>query len=114
MLQAQIFIDKHQLMGTQALHEYILQLLIKQSINGATVFEGSLGYGINQRINHPNVLFSFDETPMVVVFVDAKAKVLSALAALRKVWKGGLIITNQVELFRAEDHPDDDNFTVSE
>jgi len=103
MLQAQIFIDKHELMGSLRLHEFILQLLIKQNINGATVFEGSLGYGANQRINHPNALFSFDETPMMIVFVDAKPKVIQALTALRKVWKGGLIITGQVELFKAED-----------
>jgi|SRR5215217_4355477 len=104
MLQAQIFIDKHELTGTQLLYEFILQLLIKQDINGATVFEGSLGYGINQRINKPNALFSFDETPMVVVFIDTDAKVKSALTALRRVWKGGLITTQLVELFNDDDN----------
>lgn len=113
MLQAQIFIDKHELIGSQSLHEYILQVLIKHHIDGATVFEGSLGYGINQRINHPHALFSFDETPMMIVFVDEKAKVISALTALRKVWKGGLIITGVVELFKSEDHAADENNTAT-
>lgn len=103
MLQAQIFIYKHELVGTQTLYEFILQLLIKQNINGATVFEGSLGYGINQRINKPNALFSFDETPMSVVFVDSELKVKHALKALRNVWKGGLIVTSTVELFNDDD-----------
>lgn len=103
MLQAQIFIDKHELIGTQMLYEFILQLLIKQDINGATAFEGTVGYGINQRINKPNALFSFDETPMTVVFIDTDAKVTNALKALRKVWRGGLITTNAVELFNNDD-----------
>ncbi len=103
MLQAQIFIDKHELIGTQLLYEFIMQLLIRQEINGATAFEGTVGYGINQRINKPNALFSFDETPMIVVFIDTEPKVTNALKALRKVWKGGLITTNAVELFNDDD-----------
>ncbi len=104
MLQAQIFIDKHGLIGSQMLHEFILQLLIKNNINGATVFEGSLGYGINQHINNPNALFSFDNTPMVVVFIDTDVKVKNALQALRKVWKGGLITTCSVDVFNDIDN----------
>ncbi len=109
MLQAQIFIDKHELMGTQMLYEFILQLLIKQEINGATAFEGTVGYGINQRINKPNALFSFDETPMAVIFIDTDTKVKSALKALRKVWNGGLITTHTVELFNDDDDTAADN-----
>jgi len=111
MLQAQIFIDKHELMGTQALYEYILQLLIRQSINGATVFEGTVGYGINQRINHPHALFSFDETPMTIIFIDSKEKVISALTTLRKIWKGGFIVTNPVDVFNIEDNATGNNFS---
>ncbi len=103
MLQAQIFIDKHELVGTQTLYEFILQLLISHDINGATVFEGVLGYGLNQRINKPNALFSFDETPMTIVFIDDDVKVKNALKALRQVWKGGLIVTSAVELFNDDD-----------
>jgi len=100
MLQAQMFIDKDELKDTQSLYEFILQFLIKQKIKGATVFQGKLGYGENQRLNRPDVLFSFDETPMMITFIDEKEKVKSVLTALRKEVKSGFIITNQVETWK--------------
>jgi PII-like signaling protein len=100
MLQAQIFFDKDELKDTQSLYEYILQFLINQKIKGATVFQGKLGYGESQRLNRPDALFSFDETPMMITFVDDSEKVKSALTALRKEIKSGFIITNQVEKWK--------------
>lgn len=100
MLQAQIFFDKDELKDTQSLYEFILQFLIKQKIKGATVFQGKLGYGENQRLNRPEALFSFDETPMMITFIDEDEKVKSALTALRKEVKSGFIVTNQVEAWK--------------
>lgn len=100
MLQAQIFIDKDELKDSQSLYEFILQFLIRQKIKGATVFQGRLGYGENQRLNRPDALFSFDETPMMITFIDEDEKVKSTLKALRKEIKSGFIITNQVETWK--------------
>lgn len=97
MLQAQIFIDADELKGTQPLQEFILQFLIKQNIKGATVFRGRFGFGANQHMKRPNDLFSFDETPLMITFADESEKVRIALTELRKVWKGGFILTHQVE-----------------
>lgn len=97
MLQAQIFFEKDELKGSQPLYEYVLQFLINKKIKGATVFQGKLGYGDNKRLNRPDALFSFDETPMMVTFIDETEKVKSVLTALRKEVKSGLIIINQVE-----------------
>ncbi|MGZ3918647.1 MAG: DUF190 domain-containing protein [Bacteroidia bacterium] len=100
MLQAQIFFDKDELKDTQSLYEFILQFLIKQKIKGATVFQGKLGYGENQRLNRPEALFSFDETPMMITFIDEEEKVKSALTALRKEVKRGFIVTNKVDAWK--------------
>lgn len=97
MIQAQIFIDKDELQGTQPLYEYILRILIEQKIQGATVFHGKLGYGAHQYLNRPNDWFSFDETPLLIIFIDEDEKVKFALTALREAYKGGFIVTNQVE-----------------
>jgi len=97
MIQAQIYIDKDELKGTQPLHEYILKILIEQKILGATVFHGKLGYGAHQYLNRPHDWFSFDETPLLIIFIDEDEKVESALKALREVYKGGFIVTNQVQ-----------------
>jgi hypothetical protein len=97
MIQAQIFIDKDDMMGTQLLSEFIMEFLIKQKISGATVFRGRLGYGTNQHLNRPDDLFSFDETPMMITFVDEDEKVKTALTELRKQYTGGFITTHPVE-----------------
>ena len=59
-----------------------------------------MGYGENQRLNRPEALFSFDETPMMITFIDEDEKVKSALTALRKEVKSGFIVTNQVEAWK--------------
>lgn len=97
MIQAQIFIDAGDLKETQSVYEFILQFLIKQNIKGATVFKGRLGYGENQHLNRPNDLFSFDETPMMITFIDNDEKVKTVLTELRNQYKGGFIVTHQVE-----------------
>jgi uncharacterized protein len=97
MLQAQIFIDKDELKGSLHLYEFILQFLIKHKIKGATVFRGSIGYGHQQYLNRPTALFSFDETPMMIIFIDEDEKVKSTLTDLRQEIKSGFIVTSQVD-----------------
>ena len=99
MLQAQIFIDKDELHGTRPLSEYIMKFLIQHKIIGATAFSGEAGFGKNQVIKNPTRLFSFDESPMVILFVDDEKKVLSVLTALRKEVSSGFITTHTVEKF---------------
>lgn len=97
MIQAQIFIDADELRATQPLQDFIMQFLIKQKISGATVFRGRLGFGENQHLKRPNDFFSFDETPMMITFIDEDEKIKTALTELRKVWGGGFIVTHKVE-----------------
>lgn len=97
MLQAQIFIDKDDLIGLKPLYQYTLEFLMKHGIKGATVFKGVGGFGPNHRLKYPNDLFSFDDVPMVITFIDQKEHVEKVLTALRNETKAGLIITSQVE-----------------
>ena len=99
MLEAQIFIDKDELHDNQLLSEFIMKLLIKNKIIGATAFGGEAGFGKNQIIRNPSRLFSFDDTPMMIKFVDDETKVLSTLKELRKAYTGGFITTHKVEKF---------------
>jgi len=70
MLQAQIYIDKDELKGMQPLHQFIMQLLIVNGIAGATAFVGHSGFGVHHRLKQPTQQFSFDETPMLITFID--------------------------------------------
>ncbi|QAA82632.1 DUF190 domain-containing protein [Aequorivita sp. H23M31] len=97
MLQAQIYIDKDDLQGVKPLHKFIMQLLMENGIMGATSFVGFSGYGRHQILKQPGLQFSFDETPLLITFIDEQTKVKNALTELRKVYRGGLIITHAVE-----------------
>jgi len=98
MMQAQIFIDKDELHGSHPLFEYIIRFLIRHKIKGATAFRGYLGFGSHQHLKRPDDLFSFDEPPMMITFIDEDEKVLNTIALLRKEVKNGLIITHPVEI----------------
>lgn len=97
MLQAQIYIDKDELKGSKPLHQFIMQLLIEEGIAGATSFKGETGFGRHHRLKQPTQQFSFDETPMLISFIDDEKKVKNALTELRKQYRGGFIITHSVE-----------------
>ncbi|MDJ1467970.1 DUF190 domain-containing protein [Cytophagaceae bacterium DM2B3-1] len=99
MLQAQIFIDKGERKDSRLLFRYILEFLIIHKIEGATVFEGIAGFGPNQHITDPHSLFSFDEPPVLITFIDQDEKVRQVLTLLRHEMSHGLIITHQVEIW---------------
>ena len=99
MKQAQIFIDKDDLHGTQPVHEFIMQFLLLNHVDGATAFKGIMGFGNNQKMQRPNELFSFDEIPMMITFIDEDAKVDEVLKKLREEYSGGFIIVHPVHPF---------------
>ncbi|REA63220.1 DUF190 domain-containing protein [Dyadobacter luteus] len=99
MLKAQIYIDMDELMQDKPLYEFILEFLIDRKIKGATLFRGRLGYGEGRYLNRPNELFSFDQTPTMITFIDEENKVRNTLTELRKTVNSGFIITQQVEIW---------------
>jgi uncharacterized protein len=99
MLQAQIFIDKDEVFGSQPLYEFIVQFLLKHKVAGATAFRGVIGFGEHHQVKRPDSLFSFDEPPMLITFIDEDEKVLHVLKELRKRVNSGFIVTNKVERF---------------
>jgi PII-like signaling protein len=100
MIQAQIFFDRDKYKDDKPMTDYIMEFLLDNDIQGATAFRGELGFGSSQKINRPGRLFSFDEPPMVVTFIDQDDKVKQVLAAFRKKVKSGFIVTNAVEIWK--------------
>lgn len=99
MLQAQIFIDKDELHGTQPLYDFIFKFLIRHKIRGATAFRGQIGFGPHQHLKRPDGLFSFDEPPMMITFIDEDSKVKEVIKLLRQEVKNGFIVTHQVDVY---------------
>lgn len=99
MLQAQIFFDKDEIHDTKPMNEFIMDFLINHKIKGATSFKGHAGFGKNQYMKNPSRLFSFDEPPMLIVFIDEDENVLRVLKELRKEMTTGFIVTSKVDKF---------------
>jgi len=96
MKQASIFFDKDKYSNDKPMADYLMEFLVDQGVIGATVFRGEAGFGED----HPGRLFSFDEPPMVITFVDEDERVNNTLTALRKKIKSGFIVVNQVEIWK--------------
>jgi len=97
MTQAQIFIDKDEWRGMKPLHQSIMHFLMENAIAGATPFAGYSAFGRNHRLKQPTRQYSFDETPMLITFIDDTIKVKRVISELRKEYRGGLIVTHPVE-----------------
>ncbi len=97
MLQAQIFLDKEEIIEGKPLHEFIMKFLNEHGVSGATSFLGFSGFGKNQKMKRPNDLFSFDEPPMLITFIDQDEKVNHVLKAFRHITPRGFITVHSVE-----------------
>lgn len=97
MLQAQVFIDLEEMKGEQSLHDYLIKFLLEKNIAGATSFRGYAGFGIHHKIKQPRELFSFDEPPAMVVFIDEEDKVRKVVAELKVLLPHKLIFLLKAE-----------------
>lgn len=97
MKQVQIFIDKDEWKGMKPLHQFIMELLIEHGIAGATSFVGHSAFERHHRLKQPTQQYSFDETPMLITFIDEEKKVKEVLTDLRKQYRGGYTVTHTVE-----------------
>lgn len=100
MVQVQIFFDKDKFKEDKPMTDFIMEFLASNDILGATAFRGDLGFGENQKIKRPGRLFSFDDPPMVITFIDEDDKVKKVLTALRKKIKTGFIVTHPVQIWK--------------
>lgn len=100
MLQVQIFFDKDKFKDDKPLTDYIMEFLLENGISGATAFRGELGFGESQHIKRPGRLFSFDEPPMLITFIDHDEKVHKVLTSFRKKVKTGYVVVNPVEIWK--------------
>ena len=100
MKQASIYFDKDKYFKDMPMADYLMEFLVDQGVIGATLFRGEAGIGENHQIKRPGRLFSFDDPPMVITFVDEDERVSKALTELRKKVKSGFIVVSQVEIWK--------------
>jgi PII-like signaling protein len=67
---------------------------------GASVFHGIEGYGASSRIHTSRILSLSDDLPIAIVIVDAEDKINDFLPQLDDLIDEGLVIIDDVEVYR--------------
>jgi PII-like signaling protein len=67
---------------------------------GASVFHGVEGYGASSRIHTSRILSLSDDLPIAIVIVDTEDKVNDFLPQLDDLIDEGLVIIDDVEVYR--------------
>jgi len=67
---------------------------------GASVFHGVEGYGASSRIHTSRILSLSDDLPIAVVIVDTEEKINGFLPILDDLIDEGLVIVDDVEVYR--------------
>ncbi|TMR97097.1 DUF190 domain-containing protein [Nonomuraea basaltis] len=102
-----IFIGQSDQYHHKPLYAEIVHRAHKKGLAGASVFRGLEGYGASSRIHTPHLLSLGDDLPIAIVIVDAKPKITGFLAELDELVTEGLVIIDDVEVYRYVGGEDD-------
>lgn len=99
-----IFIGESDRAGNQPLYEAIVFEAKKQSLSGATVTRGIMGFGANSKV-HTTKLFEIStDLPLVIEIVDTEEKIRDFIKTVEELFEqtksGGLITVEKAEIIR--------------
>lgn len=97
-----IFIEDTDTWKGQPLYQFIVRLLQKRGLDGATALSGITGFGAAGQIHRKGLFGVSDEKPIVILAVDSDAKIMEAVGAVAPFVKEGLICTYETEVFTAD------------
>lgn len=93
-----IFIGESDTFEHKPLHEAIVIKARELGISGATVLQGSMGFGANSVIHNDRVLVMSSDLPIVIEIVDARDKIEKLLPLLDTMVQGGMITMEEVRI----------------
>ncbi len=93
-LQVTVFIHERQVHA-------ILDYLYKHEIAGATGFRAFAGFGMHHRMHTSRMVELATDLPAVICFCDVAARVNPVLPGLASLTHGGLITTQEVNVYHA-------------
>ncbi|MGH3377525.1 MAG: DUF190 domain-containing protein [Actinoallomurus sp.] len=82
------------------LYSEIVHRAHAHGLAGASVFHGVEGYGASSRIHTSRILSLSDDLPIAVVIVDTEEKINGFLPVLDDLIDEGLVIVDDVEVYR--------------
>src|SRR5262249_18452742 len=104
-----IYIDEDDLWEGEPLYEAIVKKLRMMDIAGATVYQGIMGYGAQQRMHKSGFLGIRHNLPFMITAVDSAEKIRRAIVALDEMVDEGLIVMSDVEVIKyVHSYPESD------
>ncbi|GAA2024022.1 hypothetical protein GCM10009839_22220 [Catenulispora yoronensis] len=95
-----IFIGESDQYRHAPLYHEIVARARDAGLAGASVFRGIEGYGATSRIHTTRILSLSEDLPLVVIIVDAAAKIEAFLPQLDELIGEGLVIIDDVEVIK--------------
>ena len=87
-----IFLDETDVWGEFPLYEAIVRLLLQHGIAGATVNQGIMGYGFQQRVHHKRLFGISDDRPVTILVVEEDEKLRNVLPEIRSMIGDSLMV----------------------
>ena len=99
-----IFVRESDKAGHQPLYEAIVFEAKRQSLSGATVTRGIMGFGANSKV-HTTKLFEISaDLPLIIEIVDTEEKIRQFTKTVEQLFEqtksGGLITLEKAEVIR--------------
>ena len=99
-----IFVGESDLINHVPVYEKIVLEARKESLAGATVTKGILGFGASSRIHTTKLLRLSEDLPLVVEIVDLEEKIEKFIPVLNDIFEhansGGLITMEKVNIIK--------------
>ena len=99
-----IFIGESDKAGHQPLYEAIVFEAKKQSLSGATVTRGIMGFGANSKVQTTKLFEISADLPLVIEIVDTEEKIREFTKTVEQLFEqtksGGLISLEKAEVIR--------------
>lgn len=98
MLEVKVFLDEGDTFNGKRTSEYLLRLLLREGILGASVYRAVMGFGEKHHIHMPRRFGTSDEAPLLLLFIDEEERVRRVLPLVREAIGRGLIVLTTVAL----------------
>lgn len=99
-----IFVGESDKAGHQPLYEAIVFEAKKQSLSGATVTRGIMGFGANSKVQTTKLFEISADLPLVIEIVDTEEKIREFTKTVEQLFEqtksGGLITLEKAEVIR--------------
>ena len=93
-----IFISLEDKFQGKPLWEYILELVKKEGLAGATVFKAAAGLGAHSQLKTFTVWRLSQDLPVVIEIIDREEKIREFLKVIDAVIEEGLVVLEDVEV----------------